>query len=218
MITIFQHGIGEPAGHILDIIEKIGLEYEIIRLYTGDRVPERITSSHYIFLGGLMSANDEEHYPWLAEEKYLIRDSILSGVPVLGICLGAQLIASSCSKEVRGCTEEKGWTVIRNHDRSDTKRFGEEVIVFEWHSEGFELPEGSSLIYKGDVVPNQMFTIGSSIGVQFHPEINESVIREWTAAEPLFLKDKILQAMPACIGQSRVLCGEIMDQFLRRGN
>jgi GMP synthase (glutamine-hydrolysing) len=218
MITIFQHGIGEPPGYILEIIENKGLSYEIIRPYEGEPVPEQVTSSHYIFLGGVMSVNDEEQYPWLLREKMLIRDATLSGVPVLGVCLGAQLIASSFSQEVRRCTEEKGWTVIRNQDRSGSKRSGEEVMVFEWHGECFNLPEGSSLIYSGDVVTNQMFTFGSAIGVQFHPEVTESIIRQWVAGGDRDTGDKILQATPVFIDMSKRLCSEIMGRFIRTGD
>ena len=165
-----------------------------------------------------MSVNDEPLYPWIAEEKKFIRYAVQSGVPVLGICLGAQLIASSLSCEVRRCTEEKGWTVIRNPESSGPGKCRKEVTVFEWHGECFDLPEKASLVYAGDVVPNQMFTLGSAIGVQFHPEVDETIIRQWIAAEPRSLQETILRAMPSCIGQSRMLCEEIMDQFIRKGD
>jgi GMP synthase (glutamine-hydrolysing) len=218
MITLFQHGPGEPPGYILEIIKNRGLPYEIFRPYRGEPVPEQVTGSHYIFLGGLMSVNDEEQYPWLALEKMLIRDAVLSEVPVLGVCLGAQLIASSFSRKVSRCTEEKGWTVIRNQDRSGPEIGCGEVTVFEWHGECFDLPEGSSLVYSGEVVTNQMFTFGSATGVQFHPEVTESIIRQWVAGGDRDVMDKILHETPACIGQSKSLCIRIMDQFLRAGD
>jgi GMP synthase (glutamine-hydrolysing) len=218
MIIIFQHGTGEPPGYILEIIENRGLPYEIIRPYKGEPVPEQVTGSHYIYLGGLMSVNDEEQYPWLTLEKMLIRDAVLSGVPVLGVCLGAQMIASSFSQNVCRCTEEKGWTVIRNQDRSGPENSCGEVTVFEWHGECFDLPAGSSLAYSGEVVTNQMFTFGSATGVQFHPEVTESIIRQWVAGGNREVRDKILQATPAYIGQSKSLCSSIMDQFLRTGD
>jgi GMP synthase (glutamine-hydrolysing) len=216
MIVIFQHGAGEPPGHILEIIENKGLQYEIIRPYISEPVPEHVTGSHYIYLGGQMSVNDEERYPWLSREKMLIRDAVRSGVPVLGVCLGAQLIASAFSQNVGRCTEEKGWTVIRNQDRSAPEKSYGGITVFEWHGECFDLPPGSSLVYSGDVVTNQMFTFGSATGVQFHPEVTESIIRQWVAEANRDTRDAILQATPACIGQSRDLCDRIMDQFLWR--
>jgi GMP synthase (glutamine-hydrolysing) len=218
MITIFQHGDGEPAGYLLEIIENKGLPYEIIRPYRGDPVPEQVTGSRYIFLGGLMSVNDEEQYPWLRPEKMLIRNAVLSAVPVLGVCLGAQLIASSFSRNVRHCTEEKGWTVIRNQDRAGPEYPWGEVTVFEWHGECFDLPGGSSLIYSGETVTNQMFTFGSAIGVQFHPEVTESIIRQWVAGGNRNMRDTILQATPAFIDRSKSLCSRIMDQFIGMGN
>ncbi|HTY15739.1 MAG TPA: type 1 glutamine amidotransferase [Methanoregulaceae archaeon] len=216
MITIFQHGPGEPPGYILEIIEEKMLEYEIIRPFDSDRVPERVTSSHYIFLGGLMSVNDEEEYPYLAREKRLIRQAVQSGVPLLGVCLGAQLIASSFSSKVGRCEDEKGWTAIRKCNPSCPGTKGDEISVFEWHGECFELPPGSSLLYTGDRVPNQMFSCGSAIGVQFHPEVTEQIIRQWTDSKDPAARDEILQATPSKIAGSRRFCREIMDRFLGR--
>jgi GMP synthase (glutamine-hydrolysing) len=218
MITIFQHGAGEPPGCIIDILEIKELLYEIIQPYSGDEIPESIPSSHYIFLGGLMSVNDEGQYPWLVQEKKLIKDAIGSDIPVLGICLGAQLIASSFSREVRQCEEEKGWTPIRNLDRSVFKRFGETTTVFEWHNECFDLPAGSTLLCEGGAVKNQMFSIGSATGVQFHPEVTESIIQQWVAGEPGHLKEEILSGIPLFIGRSRLLCSAMMDDFIRKGD
>ena len=219
MITIFQHGTGEPPGYALDIIKKMGLEYEIIRFFAGEQVPERITGTHYIVLGGLMSVNDEPLYPWIAEEKKFIRYAVQSGVPVLGICLGAQLIASSLSCEVRRYgTEEKGWAVIRNPESSGPGKCRKEVTVFEWHGECFDLPEKACLVYAGDVVIKPDVYSWICDRVQFHPEVDETIIRQWIAAEPRSLQETILWAMPSCIGQSRMLCEEIMDQFIRKGD
>ena len=78
-------------------------------------MPEKIDATHLVFLGGLMSVNDEKEYPWLLQEKHLIRKAIHSGIPVLGICLGAQLIASALGKKVFPCREEKGWCKIRKN-------------------------------------------------------------------------------------------------------
>ncbi len=218
MITIFQHGPGETPGLITDIIEKRALEYEILRLYDGDRVPERVTSSQFIFLGGLMSVNDEEEYPCLSKEKELIRQAIRSGVPVLGICLGAQLIASAFSAKVGRCEEEKGWTTIRKCNPSCPGNQGEEITVFEWHGECFDLPPDSSLLYTGDRVSNQMFTCGSATGVQFHPEVTEQIVRHWADSGDPAVRDEILNAMPSHIAGSRKLCREIMDRFLKAVN
>jgi len=228
MITIFQHGPGETPGYILEIIENKALEYEIIRLFAGDKVPEQVTRSHYIFLGGLMSVNDEVQYPYLVREKKLIRQAILAGVPVLGICLGAQLIASAFSAKVGPCAEEKGWTAIRKCDRprsgkpednsgkpgEDRRRGSEEIMVFEWHGECFDLPPGSSLIYTGDRVTNQMFAYGSAIGVQFHPEVTESIIRQWADSGELPFRHEIIRAIPLHIAGSNEICREIMDRFI----
>jgi GMP synthase-like glutamine amidotransferase len=81
MIALFQHGIGEPPGYILQLMRERDLEYKIIPLFETGEVPG-IKATHMVFLGGQMSVNDEKEYPWLLQEKELIRQAIRSGTPV----------------------------------------------------------------------------------------------------------------------------------------
>jgi GMP synthase-like glutamine amidotransferase len=98
-----------------------------------------------IALGGPMSVNDEAELPWLREEKRFVREAIASGLPVLGICLGAQLIASSLGARVyAGPQKEIGWFPIRACDAPATAfRFPDQLDVFHWHVETFDLPPGA---------------------------------------------------------------------------
>ena len=105
--------------------------------------PQVINGTHFVFLGGQMSVNNEAEYPWLLQEKQLIREAIMSGTPVLGICLGAQLIASALGKKVYSCKEERGWCEIRKNMPSGHAKTGNNLTVFQWHNECFDLPDGS---------------------------------------------------------------------------
>ena len=161
-----------------------------------------------------MSVNDEKEYPWLLQEKQLIRQAIRSGTPILGICLGAQLIASALGNRVFPCQEEKGWFEIRKNRLSGLDKPGNNLTVFQWHGESFELPDGAVLEYQGDGVQNQMFTIGSATGVQFHPEVTEGIIRDWLPAAGEKERDEILLQTSRYIQGSNRICRSIFNGFL----
>ena len=214
MIALYQHGAGEPPGYILELVKEGDREYNIIPLFETGEVPGGIKASHMVFLGGQMSVNDEKEYPWLLQEKLLIRQAIRSGTPVLGICLGAQLIASAHGEKVFPCQEERGWCEIRKNLPSGLAKPGNNQTVFQWHGESFELPGGAVLEYQGDDVQNQMFTLGSATGVQFHPEVTEGIIHDWSQAAGQKKRDEILLQTSRYIRGSNRICRSIFNGFL----
>lgn len=122
---------------------------------------------------GPMSVNDEAELPWLKTEKQFLRDAIKQGVPVLGICLGAQLIASSLGARVHpNSLKEIGWFPIQAVPESEHYfQFPPECNVFHWHGETFELPEGAVRLVRSPACENQGFRLGRNvIGLQFHLE------------------------------------------------
>jgi GMP synthase-like glutamine amidotransferase len=128
-----------------------------------------------IILGGPMSVNDEVKFPWLVEEKEFIRQAIAGGKPILGICLGAQLIANALGAKVYpNAVKEIGWFPITGRDdnaNSDLFQFPASTEVFHWHGETFDLPPGAQLIASSQACQNQAFQIGRSIiGLQCHLE------------------------------------------------
>lgn len=126
-----------------------------------------------IVMGGPMSVNDEEVYPWLKDEKRFILEAIRANVPVLGICLGAQLIASALGARVYpGPQKEIGWFTVRAVETNDTAfPFPESVTPFHWHGETFDLPPGAAHLAESDACKHQAFQIGAKvIGLQFHLE------------------------------------------------
>jgi GMP synthase-like glutamine amidotransferase len=120
-----------------------------------------------------MSVNDEAEWPWLPAEKRLIREAIGAGTPVLGVCLGAQLIANALGARVyRNAVKEIGWHPIQAVTPSSPAfRFPAERTVFHWHGETFDLPEGAVHLAKSRAAENQAFQVGRrAIGLQFHLE------------------------------------------------
>lgn len=127
-----------------------------------------------------MSVNDEHLYPWLKEEKALVRSAIESERAVLGICLGAQMIASAMGARVyRGSEREIGWFPVRRVTASGAGALFPEVFTpLHWHGETFDLPAGAIRLAETDAVPNQAFQLGSAIGLQFHLEATPESVRQ----------------------------------------
>jgi len=129
-----------------------------------------------IAMGGPMSVNDEAELPWLKGEKQAVREAVAEGTPILGVCLGAQLIASSLGARVyRSPTKEIRWFPIQAVRSSvPSFRFPSACMAFHWHGETFDLPEGAVRLAKSEACENQAFQLNRNvIGLQFHLETTE---------------------------------------------
>ncbi|WP_343219111.1 type 1 glutamine amidotransferase [Cerasicoccus frondis] len=169
-----QHVPFEGLGSIEKWLEKAGYEITCTQLFAGDELPAVAGIDLVIIMGGPMSVNDEASHTWLRAEKAFIRDAIAEGKAVLGICLGAQLIANALGGEVYPNAErEIGWIPVQaaNHERSDLFQFPPVVGVFHWHGETFDLPHGAVLTASSAACANQAFQLGGKVvGLQFHLE------------------------------------------------
>ena len=170
-----QHVPFEGLGSIKPWLLDAGYEISCSALYRSDKFPDLGTVDLIIVLGGPMSVNDEGEFPWLIEEKRFIRDAIEDGKPVLGICLGAQLIAKSLGAHVyRNHCKEIGWFPVHGIHRSGSSRifpFPSTIEVFHWHGETFDLLPDAFLLARSEACQNQAFQIGRKvIGLQFHLE------------------------------------------------
>ncbi|MGW8194292.1 MAG: type 1 glutamine amidotransferase, partial [Desulforhopalus sp.] len=134
-----------------------------------------------IIMGGPMSVNDEERHPWLRMEKRFIRQVINLGTPVLGICLGAQLIASCKGEAVYpNRRKEIGWFPVQGitHREETIFSFPSQFEVFHWHGETFDLPSAAILLASSEACINQAFQLGPSvIGLQFHLEVTPASVK-----------------------------------------
>jgi len=176
-----QHVPFEGLGSIESWLKKSGYEITSTKLFDGPDFPDLRKIDFLIVMGGPMSVNDEDKLPWLAAEKKFIWDTIAKNKPVLGICLGAQLIANVLGASVYpNKAKEIGWFSIHGIVTNDKSIFEmpASLKVFQWHGETFDLPAGAVRLAKSDVCENQAFQIGTSvIGLQFHLETTPEAAR-----------------------------------------
>ncbi len=180
-----QHVSFEGLGSIETWLLHAGYEITRTMFYESARLPSPDEIDCLVIMGGPMSVNEEDRYPWLIAEKEFIRAVIKSNKPVLGICLGAQLIASATGGKVfPNPDKEIGWFPIRSVATGDAAVFvfPDSVEVFHWHGETFSLPPGAVRIAESDGCQNQAFQIGNAvIGLQFHLETTPESARELVA-------------------------------------
>jgi GMP synthase-like glutamine amidotransferase len=181
-VLAFRHVPFEPLGLIADALEAASIGYEHVDLF---REPERSIpeADGIILMGGPMSVNDG--LPWIDRELALIRDMAAAGRPVLGVCLGAQLIAKALGARVyRNTVKEIGWFPVEwtAEAQSDALFAGlsSPETVFHWHGETFDLPAGSERLACSKDCRNQAFRTGNNVyGLQFHLEVTPEIISDW---------------------------------------
>ncbi|XID74747.1 type 1 glutamine amidotransferase [Alkanindiges sp. WGS2144] len=185
-VHYFQHiiheGYGSPEHYLKEKGAVLG-HTEFFALEKGQQashLPDIDEVDLLIIMGGVMSVNDEAIYPWLKQEKQWIREFMAKNKPVIGLCLGSQLIASCMGANVhKNKYEEIGWWSIfkvdgaAQHDSSQhIFEFPDDLLALSWHNETFELPEGAVLLAGSAACPNQAYQYKHNVlAFQFHPEI-----------------------------------------------
>ena len=182
-ILAFRHVPFEGLGLIEASLSARGVGVRYASLYESGALPDIADYHGLISLGGPMSVNDD--LPYLRQEMRLIREAIARRQPVLGICLGAQLIASALGAPVRrNPAKEIGWFPIHFTGAASADPLfhglAQPETVFHWHGETFDLPDGAELLASSGLCHNQAFRIGSTVyGLQFHLEVTPDMIADW---------------------------------------
>lgn len=172
-IQTLQHVPFEDIGSMAQDFQQTGYPVNTTHWYRGDSAPSLDSFDVLIVMGGPMGVYDEAAFPWLREEKALIKAAIEAGKKVVGICLGAQLIADVCGATVsRNPHREIGWfPLIRQAPDEPIARLLDGAEVFHWHGDTFDLPAGAVWLASSDACRHQAFRLGKSVfGFQFHLE------------------------------------------------
>lgn len=229
-VLVFQHDPFEDLGFFGEVLEKQGADYRVVRLFHGEMPAEEWEHVRaLIILGGPMNVDEEDGFPFLRWEKRIIRAAIDEAVPILGICLGAQLIATALGTPVfHGPVKEIGWSPISitPHGQVDSLLgyLPETATVFQWHGDGFDLPAGAIRLASSAHYGTQAFRLGKTIyGLQFHLEVTPPMIERWIeerskdlALAPYVLPEKILADTQSYALTLKYYGERFLSEFVRR--
>jgi len=181
-VAIFRASRSEGPGYFATYLERRSIPWQLMRLDAGELPPRDVRRfSGLAFLGGPMSVNDD--LPWIAPVLELIREAVRKDVPVIGHCLGGQLMAKAFGGVVtRNPVKEIGWGEVRAADNAVARDWLGETrsfLTFHWHGETFSIPPGATRILEGPHCPNQGFALRSHLAMQCHVEMTPELIREW---------------------------------------
>ncbi len=183
-IHIIQHVAFEGPGAIGEWARERRHAVAVTEQFGQAQLPALEDFDFLVVMGGPMSANDDAKFPWLAGEKRLIADALSGQKAVLGVCLGAQLLAQSAGARVyRNREKEIGWFPVRLTPEAAGSRLVSglpvEMTVLHWHGETFDLPQGGIRLAESDFCINQAFEIdGRALGLQFHLEVQPEGVEE----------------------------------------
>lgn len=185
-VLAVRHVEFENLGILEDILKSFGYDVTYLDTPKGDRLKGDVDEFGLaVILGGYMGAYEEEKYPFLSYEYELIDRCAKKGIPVLGICLGAQMLAKFLGARVYKGEKGKeiGWMeVFKVEPHPYFEEFPERLKVLQWHGDTFDLPQGAVRVFSSEKYPNQGFVYGNFVGLQFHLEVTRSHLKPWIEA------------------------------------
>ena len=220
MLYIIQNDPEVPAGNIHN---NLPVPFRVLHPYRGEPLPRLEEISALIVLGGAMGANDDLKHPFLTDLKGLIRQTVASGTPYLGICLGGQLLAASLgARVVANRWEELGTLPVALTPEGVADRLftgiSPQFHSFQWHHDSFDIPPDAVLLATSPACPHQAFRVGSCAwGLQFHPEVTEEIIADWCAWDKATAskKDELLAEFRQIGELYTSTAGRLLGNFLR---
>jgi GMP synthase (glutamine-hydrolysing) len=177
-VLVVQNTRIESSGYLGELLSRDG--FDITSINAKHEIIPNKKFSLVVILGAPESAND--NFPYLIEEQELIKNSVNDDIPVLGICLGSQLIAKTFGAKIySGPKKEIGFynDLKISSDSTFFSGFQNPFTVFHWHGDTFDLPQGALRLASSEHYPNQAFQYKSAIGLQFHLEVNEEMVNLW---------------------------------------
>ena len=225
-LVCVRHQETAPLGILADVIDEGGHDWSYVDCWQAQRFPEVSEMSGLVVLGGEMNADDISTYPYLGPLKNLVRAAVDADLPVLGICLGAQILARAMGAAVYPSpVKEVGFHDVTATDAalSDPvlEPFAPKSRVFQFHEDACALPDGADLIFVGDDVTVQAFRVDEfAYGVQFHFEVTRAEIEEWCDETPDLetswgtSKAELLEQADELLDEQQARGREVMKRFL----
>ncbi len=216
VLLVLQHVSWEGPHRILDACA--GLDVRVVEPLAGGLLPSHNEVAGVLVMGGPMSVDDVERYPGLAAERDWLAEAVRLEVPVLGICLGAQLLARALGAEVRAGEEpEIGFAAVEIHDAADPilGALAPRTTVLHWHGDVFDLPDGALRLASSAKTELQAFRRGNAWGVLFHPEADTSLVNAWLA-EPEMAEEARAALGPGAPAELRRQAGEAQGPLTDR--
>lgn len=180
-VVVIKHSCGS-VGRLAERLDHSGKDWDEVNTADGDPVPAMDGMGSLVIMGGIMGAYETEENPYLLEEMALVRQAVDTGIPVLGICLGAQLLAAALGGRAYLAEQpEVGAVTVELTEAGRRHPVVSKVAgrrVFSMHQDTFDVPPGSELLARSDLFP-QAFVRGSALGIQFHPETHNAEANEW---------------------------------------
>lgn len=183
-IAIVRHAAHEGPGYFAEFLDRRRIPHRLVRIDANDPVPQSLDGiSGLVLMGGPMSVNDD--LPWIPRVVRLIQQAIKDDVPILGHCLGGQLMAKALGGTVtRNPVREIGWLPVERVEGPVAQRWLDGLPprfdVYHWHGETFSIPTGATRILASRDCPNQAYAIGKHLGMQCHVEMTPDLIDSWT--------------------------------------
>ena len=201
-IYVLQHHPVENLGTIADALEEAALAWQYVRIHEGHSVPTEMKGAGgLIVMGGPMGVYQTDRYPFLLEEMRLIEQAVKEDLPVLGVCLGAQIVAAALGAKVakNPAGKEIGWHPVTMTDTAQDDRLfrgvARTITPFHWHGDVYELPAGAVSLSSSDKTPCQSFRHGSSVyALQFHLEVTKESVASMAAEWPRELEREKIDA------------------------
>jgi GMP synthase-like glutamine amidotransferase len=182
-VAIFRHIATEGAGYFAEFLTDQDIPYLLIKIDEDETIPTNPQEySGLVFMGGSMSVNDD--LPWIPNSLNLIRAAIAADIPVLGHCLGGQLISKALGADVKlNAVKEIGWGNVTTTDNDVARAWFDGLSQFDsfhWHGETFDLPQGATHILKSAYCDNQAYIIGKHLALQCHVEMTAEMVITWS--------------------------------------
>lgn len=186
-ITVFRHSDSSSLGNLAPAIQARGIECDMVTAYRADLEKfDALKDDLVIFLGGNCGVYQADMFPFINQELRIIEDRLKNDLPVLGICLGGQLIAKALGADVRQGQQgmEVLWSPINltaeGEDSVLSHLGSDKTNMTHFHRDTFDIPQGATLLGSSKLYRNQAFSYGSNIlGLQFHPEVNYDIVTNW---------------------------------------